>query len=120
MGISSPNVWTIYKDRGHQMWIGTYSGGVDIYNEKEDNFLHFRNELEDTLTLGSNTVSSFLEDSKGTMWIATTGGLNRFNKTKKNFTRFTHIDRANSISNNRVLCMVEDRLVICGWEQILD
>ena len=31
--------------------VGTYSGGVDIYNEKEDNFLHFRNDLKDTLTL---------------------------------------------------------------------
>lgn len=107
-GISAPNIWTIYKDRDGKIWVGTNTGGIDVYNEEHNNFEHFRNDPEDSLSLANNTISFFLEDTKGNMWIATNQGLNRFNKKKRNFSRFTHHDKRNSISYDRVYCLLED------------
>jgi signal transduction histidine kinase/DNA-binding response OmpR family regulator/sugar lactone lactonase YvrE len=55
-------------------------------------------------------IQMFPKNQSGVLWIGTnSGGLNKFNKQKNNFTHFIHDpNNPNSISNNAVYCILED------------
>ena len=36
--LSSNNVWAIFEDRDGLIWIGTHGGGLNLYNEKSNDF----------------------------------------------------------------------------------
>ncbi|MBK0383936.1 response regulator [Pedobacter sp. SD-b] len=58
--------------------------------------------------LSQNTVNSIAQDNKGIIWVATLGGLNKFNGY--DFTVFTHNERdSNSISHDRVNVIFIDK-----------
>src|SRR6185295_14944544 len=74
-----------------------------------DSFTSYQSDENNQLSLSNNNVHSIFEDSEGYLWISTEGGgLNRFDKKKKTFTRFVHDDKKNSISNNTVGAVYED------------
>jgi streptogramin lyase len=90
------------------MWVGTYSNGTDLYNEKSNSFIHYRHNPNDSTSISSNTINQFFEDSKGNLWICTATGLNIFDRERQTFTSFLHKANTNSISNDRVVCIRED------------
>lgn len=57
--------------------------------------------------LSQNTVYSILQDHRGCLWIATNGGLNRYNGYS--FRTYTSkVGDTESISNSRTICLLED------------
>ena len=67
-GISS--VVCLYVDSKNRLWIGTNDNGVAVL----DNGVYTMYDTQDGL--GSSSVRSITEDSKGTIYIASTHGLN--------------------------------------------
>src|ERR1044072_5920987 len=59
----------------------------------------------DKTSLSHNNIFSFLEDSKGRIWVATREGLNLFNEQTKTFQVFT---TAAGLPHNMILDMLED------------
>lgn len=68
-GLSSNDVYTIYKDPSDDLWISTISNGIYHYTENE--FVNY--------TVPKPSVA-FLEDKKGRMWLGCAGGLYKINK----------------------------------------
>ncbi|MCP4123002.1 MAG: hypothetical protein GY751_14720 [Bacteroidetes bacterium] len=50
-------------------------------------------------------ILALLEDSAGTLWIGTDGGLTRMDPDTGTFTRFTEKD---GLPSNSILCILED------------
>ena len=72
---------TIYKDRYGNYWFGTYQGGLVTYNIHHGNFISYKNNPANPLSIQSNFVTSITEDRKGNLWIGTNGGgLNLFDR----------------------------------------
>ncbi len=67
----------------------------------------FWNNLSGNNGLSQNSVTSFLQDSKGFIWIGTYDGLNRFDGFATQIKRHESND-SNSLSDNRILCLHED------------
>ncbi|HKZ37376.1 MAG TPA: two-component regulator propeller domain-containing protein [Chryseolinea sp.] len=108
--LSNNNCWGIYEDRDKNIWIGTFGGGLDLYNRKEDTFTHFKHDDNDPQSIGSDKVYSITEDRPGRLLIGTDdGGFNIFNKKTRQFTVYEHAPDKNSITNNNVDCILEDR-----------
>jgi ligand-binding sensor domain-containing protein len=63
-------IYDLFRDRQDQIWIGTWGGGLGLYDGKK--FRSFT--TKDGLL--SNSVTSIQEDKKGWIWIATDKGLN--------------------------------------------
>ncbi len=62
----------ILRDRGGGLWIGTLNHGlVHLHNGNTDTFTH-------TDGLSGDRVTSIFEDREGSIWVATTEGLDRF------------------------------------------
>ncbi|HEX2532212.1 MAG TPA: two-component regulator propeller domain-containing protein, partial [Chitinophagaceae bacterium] len=108
--LSGNNIYHIIPGKEAEMWIGTMGDGLNRYNQQNGTFTRFRRNEFDPKSLSSDYILSLFRDHQGVIWIGTyDGGVNRFDEATQSFTRFIHQDRRNSISNNSVNCMMEDR-----------
>jgi len=102
------------QDKDGSLWIGTYGQGLYNYNMKNHQMIHYTHNPEDPTSISSHFIVCMLIDYQGTLWIGThdgeifKGGLNKFNKQTKTFTRFLHEpDNPLSLSYNGVNCIYE-------------
>lgn len=117
-GLSQSTIECILQDRQGFMWIGTQDGlnQFDGYH-----FTVFRRDPYDSNSLSDNYIRSLFEDHEGILWIGTSrggsgGGLNRFDRETKQFTRFRHDPGdSNSLSNNYILSIYEDPIDYTMW-----
>lgn len=84
-GLSSPEVTAILQDRLGFIWVGT-ADGLNRYDGYD--FLVFRNDPADSLSLSNNQVTSLLEDPDGFIWVGTAKGLNCFDPAKGTFLHY--------------------------------
>jgi len=72
-GLNRNDVYQIYRDSKENLWISTLRNGFYKYNGED--FTNY--SAVDSVTGTPKSVMSFLEDSKGTLWIGCAGGLFR-------------------------------------------
>ncbi|MCP4147576.1 MAG: hypothetical protein GY757_07485 [bacterium] len=73
-------------------------------------FIHYQAGAHKSNSLSNPYVTTIYQDRAGFLWIGTRKGLNRFDKTPGQFTRYLHDnDTPFSLSNNKVNCLLEDR-----------
>lgn len=56
--ISSNSISNLLEDSKGRLWIGTYDGGVNVYNKKSGRFLRIMQKPGNTSTLSSNRIES--------------------------------------------------------------
>lgn len=88
--LSFPNVHALCMD-GDDLWIGTYTGGVDVLNIPTGRFRHYTSRPDDPHSLDGSSSFSIFRDKNGTVWVATMGGLNRYCRQTDNFERVHEI-----------------------------
>ncbi|MCP4401855.1 MAG: response regulator [bacterium] len=90
--IPSQTVWTIVEDAedAKLLWLGTRGGGLERFNKQDESFRHYCYEAENEQSLSNNEVWDLYDDGEGGLWIATTEGLNYLDKSRNQFTRYTH------------------------------
>ncbi len=108
-------VTTLYEDRRGNLWVGTYTGGLNRLGPASDGkrpraFVRFTHEPRDPSSLSNNFVMSVLEDTSGTLWVGTIdGGLNRFDPGSGTFKRFRgDPDSTEGLSDNSIFAILED------------
>ncbi|MEO6454347.1 MAG: two-component regulator propeller domain-containing protein, partial [Ginsengibacter sp.] len=108
--ISNNNAWKIFEDKDKNIWIGTYGGGLNLLNPDNNSFTHYQHNENNPAGISSNNLYSIFQDTEGKIWLSTDGGgLNLFDKKTKTFSHFLHNDNKNSIANNSVSSICEDR-----------
>ena len=89
MGAKTPGslkVTAFYEDDRGDIWIGTVSGGVIVYNPATGKMNKWSHSPEQPGTISSNNISSFAVDGSGRLWIGTRGGgLNRLEPASGRF-----------------------------------
>jgi ligand-binding sensor domain-containing protein len=75
------NIRSLCMDSTGTLWIGTEGGLACLPKEElesgEPNFLRYRNNPADRMSLSQDTVRTTLVDRQGTLWVGTDRGLNR-------------------------------------------
>lgn len=108
-GLSSDFIADVYSDPSGIVWILHYSGMLDKYDPLNQNFDHYMNLTAESNSLSHNTVVSGYEDRRGTVWLATLSGLNRFDRATGTFTVFKHDPGdPGSLPTDRILNVYED------------
>ncbi len=108
--LSNNNVGVMLNDSKNRLWVGTWGGGLNLYQPKSQTFQHFRQDPELDSSLGADKVQSLFESSSGEIWVGTNGGgLNLYQPDTASFKRYTHnpVD-PHSIGNNRIWGIAED------------
>lgn len=89
------DICILYESRQGDLWIGTYDGLSRMsYGETLDDsvFTQMRYNDEDRTSLSSDEILDIHEDRSGILWVATRGGLNRYNPHWDQFSVWTPAD----------------------------
>ncbi|MEP6597251.1 MAG: two-component regulator propeller domain-containing protein, partial [Ginsengibacter sp.] len=118
--IGGDSVTCILQDNEGMLWIGTNQQGLNRMDPKTGKFTHYKHKDNDPKSLSFDQVRAIYEDKEGTLWIGTgepffdanrdkKGGLNRFNKSTGEFTRYLHDEKnPNSLIDDRIRAIFED------------
>lgn len=72
---------------GDDLWIGTFSRGIDIYNTHTHKLLNLRSDATDETSLNDDCVFSFYKTRSGDIYVGTPVGLNKYNRENRSFQR---------------------------------
>lgn len=111
MSLSDDSITSIHEDHRGVLWVGTFSGGLNQFDQEKEIFQHWINEPGNPSSIGHDEVRSIYEDQSGKLWIGTFGGgLNQFDRKKGEFLRWKNKPGdPNSISTDQILSIYEDR-----------
>lgn len=83
-------IGNIYRNSRGEIWIATSDSGVVVMNEEKLILRSYRHNPADPHSLSANFGYRFYEDESGDMWVGTfQGGLNKFDRTRNRFVRYT-------------------------------
>lgn len=105
-GLSQSEVRCLLQDRNGFLWIGTQDGlnRFDGYN-----FVVYKNDPFDSLTISNNLITSLLEDRWGFLWVGTVDGLNKMDPINGLFYRIPNrTDNTEGIIGQAVMSLEED------------
>ena len=108
--LSDDKVYSIYRDRSGNLWIGT-ANGLDRFDESAGRFYHYRNESDNSNSLPDNYVWPIFEDNRGYLWIGTAkGGISCFDPQSKIFKNYSYNPNdPGSLNDNWILSIYQDR-----------
>jgi signal transduction histidine kinase/ligand-binding sensor domain-containing protein/DNA-binding response OmpR family regulator len=90
--LSYHNIHALYCDND-KIWIGTYSGGLNVLDLKTDRFKHSYAVNNDTGSLYGNSVYAIYKD-RNDLWTGTVSGICLYCQEKDNFIRMKDTDAA--------------------------
>lgn len=76
-GPGSGIITSLLEDADGNMWVGTYTSGLDYWNRSTGLWTHFPYDSSDPSSISDNLVNSAAYDGEGRLWVATNNGLNR-------------------------------------------
>ncbi len=108
--ISFDDIISLYEDSGHNIWIGTWGGGLNKFNPSTGKFTRFISSEMDTKGISDNIVWTITGDNDGNLWFGTeTGGLNKYIPGKNIFVDYVHEeDSPESIPANSIRHLYRD------------
>lgn len=75
---------------GDYLWVGTFSGGLNRIDLRTRRLKHYQRGTEPN-SLDANNIFSIYKTTSGDLWIGTTSGLLRYNRTTDDFTRIPEL-----------------------------
>jgi ligand-binding sensor domain-containing protein/signal transduction histidine kinase/DNA-binding response OmpR family regulator len=104
-GLSYRSVRTIFQDRDKNVWIGTYTGGINFISSLPEKFRLITKE-QGKNGPSYNKIWGMCEDKAGNFWIGTDGGgINVYNPS---FVKLKEINQRSGLSDNAVLSAICD------------
>ena len=118
IGPSHPYVFCMLHDSHENFWLGTPTGGVNLFDPNKERFVYLNNERQSGLS--GNTILCFFQDSADDIWIGTTTGLSKLKSPLKSqlFDRlengtaslsFQHYGREAGFPNEVIYGIIEDQ-----------
>lgn len=75
--ISSNNISSIFASTDNKIWIGTWGGGLNLYDSLKSKFIIFKNDKKNKDSISGNRVQAVFEDKNRRLWAGTyKNGLN--------------------------------------------
>ncbi len=114
LGNISDDLQTIFIDSNENIWAGSWNNGLFLLKKDQKQFINYSNKTHPDIFY-SNSVLSFDEDSKGTIWMGTFyNGVISYNPKNQIFTHhvsksFTDTD-LNQVSVRKVLVDKDDNV----------
>ncbi|HSZ24707.1 MAG TPA: two-component regulator propeller domain-containing protein [Cytophagaceae bacterium] len=86
--ISNNNIRSVTIDTSENIWCNGYYSGISVYNKKTKKFKQYKHSNDNPHSLLSDWTQRTFVDSKGTIWITTFKGLNKYNAQLDYFTSY--------------------------------
>lgn len=100
-------IFNIFEAHDGTIWIATMGNGIWKYTPSTGKFKSYIYGDNSQSGLRSNSISAFMEDSRGNIWVSTDrGGISRYDKEEDRFTTF---GIAEGLPDDVVYNILEDR-----------
>jgi len=107
--LSNNWIFSFYKDRSGNYWIGTSADGIYRINFASHQFGSYFKNIDNPDSLIDSSVNSIYVDHEDIIWLGTGSGLKRFDREKNQTTHFRQEPKnPNSLNDNDVRCIIED------------
>lgn len=83
-------IWTVLKDTGHCIWIGTQSKGLLLYNENTRKVIHLSQEAKDRHYILDLSTWRLFRDRENVIWGCAHDGIYRFKRNSTGSISFVH------------------------------
>lgn len=77
---------------GDNLWIGTYTGGVNVLNLQTGTFKVYRSYTDIPTSLDGTSSYAIFKDRSDRIWVASMNGINLYNREEDNFIRIKNLD----------------------------
>jgi signal transduction histidine kinase/streptogramin lyase len=67
--LDSNAIFSVYRDRGGVLWVGTENTGLNILNPWQEQFVHYRHRATDPASLSPGRVKAIYQDPAGILWV---------------------------------------------------
>ena len=106
LGLNHNSIRCILRDKAGNIWLGTYSGGVNVYYTGGQKFQLITERSFTRAGLNHPVVSSILEDDQHNLWIGTEGGgLNLYDPSIGIYKTYK-VDELKGIPNNIIKSII--------------
>ncbi len=92
-----------------KLWVGTISGGLNLYDPKQDSFLVYRYDNAQKNSLPSDNITCLFTDSQNRLWVGTSQGLSLY-VDEKNLFNNEPFDTGKAYYKDRIRAIYEDHL----------
>ena len=107
--LSANSVSSIIKDKSGNIWVGFYSGGINLHKKSTELFNHSKHNSSPN-SISNNQVLSVIEDTNDGLWVGTDGGgLNYFDRKSGTTSIFRHDKTAGSIAGDYIISLADDK-----------
>ena len=91
--LNTNNIKSICKDEEGNLWIGTFMGGINVYNPKNHKVRYYlkNSTINPKCNINDDRVNVIVKDFRNTLWIGTGAGLSCYDKKKDCFKSYGHI-----------------------------
>jgi ligand-binding sensor domain-containing protein/AraC-like DNA-binding protein len=87
--ISRNMIMPLLEDSHENFWVGTWGGGLNLFNRKDETFTVFKPLPNDPYSINNLDILRLYEDRGGNIWIGTNGGgVNKLDRSKWKFQPF--------------------------------
>ncbi|MBX2991896.1 MAG: hypothetical protein KF749_12110 [Bacteroidetes bacterium] len=109
--LSDDAVLALCEDGDGNLWIGTFSGGLNRLSLSTEKIQRFIHHPSDSNSIASNQIKAICRDASGNLWIGTWfDGLSRLDLLTGRFSHFRHDPSdPNSPADNNIRSLVEDK-----------
>ena len=109
-GLNNTIIRCLYLDKKERLWVGTDSGGLNLYDEKNQQFIYYDHDESNGSSLLHNSIQSIFEDRQNILWVGTfAGGVNYYNPYTNAFQSFQSGEINRSVNNNTITGFAEDQ-----------
>ena len=105
LSINNNHTYALAKAPDGKIWVGTYGGGVNVFDPKTGQFQSIETVVNAKGTLSSNVINAIFTDSKKNMWVCSADGLNKYIFKEK---RFLIYSKTNGFASNVFNGIAED------------
>ncbi|MEI7502443.1 MAG: two-component regulator propeller domain-containing protein, partial [Paludibacter sp.] len=84
--LSNNHVSVLFKDSRNKLWVGTYGGGICLYDSKTNRSKTFDHKNG----LLNDAVCGIMEDNDGSLWVSTLEGMSHFDIKKETFDNYNN------------------------------
>lgn len=121
-GLNDDYVHSLFLDKEHGLWLGTYFGGINYSPASSENFMHY-SPYSSSRYFPGKVVGPMTEDSNGKLWIATDdAGVVHFDIKTGRYRQYLPQKGKNSISYHNIHALLcdDDRVWIGTYSKGLD
>ncbi|MES2016667.1 MAG: two-component regulator propeller domain-containing protein [Pseudomonadota bacterium] len=108
-GLQAGPVTTLYQDSDANLWVGSHTDGLYLWQPQARHFVNYRHLAGDPHSVADNQISSLYRDRVGTFWAGTWfAGVSRVDLASGGFARIVRqSDNPATLADNKVRALLD-------------